>query len=485
MSTRPAASFAMRETSNELWGEIFALLDQDELLAVQATSRLFRQLARPLVFAMFDFKPYGFQYDTDDLYLFVNEYLDFEIQRLDHYSSADVAPLVRECILCPWRPSNYRDDSNYVVAEEPFVLLNTFFERIELFSRLHSLTLSEISLTGSAMAGIFHLPRLRSLSLEDLPEITRLNDFLVAPGQRSTLEYLDIGWNFVDESKVQDMLLPWIPFFNPETLRTLDLGCTLPFWTVYPKKIPIFPLLTSLYLRFSRDDINESYRVVLAKLPALQRLEITGSGSLDEFIAGGPVVLPALEYLKSLPILFTVFVPHSPRLNSLASLWGSTNDLRLLRETPLPNVVSLHLEVSREPTVETLQLISAIFPRLEKLWLGIEEITGVYDVDIPLLNELSEYAAQRPVPLPQTLRALLVTLRCDESRHHSEINFIGLRESLSASLPALASLWIGGSTFLFKWRRGVNVPHAVDTEVILETRGAFQAAHGDLADSDS
>ncbi|KAJ7061548.1 hypothetical protein C8F01DRAFT_929206, partial [Mycena amicta] len=79
----------------ELWLEIFKSVPQDSLPSVVSTNHVFAQLARPLLFSNFTFKPYGVQ--ELNLYELPAEERQRTWDRLDFWSSKTIAPAVRSC----------------------------------------------------------------------------------------------------------------------------------------------------------------------------------------------------------------------------------------------------------------------------------------------------------------------------------------------------------------------------------------------------
>ncbi|KAJ6498878.1 hypothetical protein C8R45DRAFT_797285, partial [Mycena sanguinolenta] len=81
----------------ELWiDEIFPGLPRDTIKALSLTSEMFRDLSRPFVFAHFVFHPYAVGTERD-IILPPNIMVDRALERLEFWTSTDIAPHVRSC----------------------------------------------------------------------------------------------------------------------------------------------------------------------------------------------------------------------------------------------------------------------------------------------------------------------------------------------------------------------------------------------------
>ncbi|KAJ7145650.1 hypothetical protein C8R44DRAFT_755650 [Mycena epipterygia] len=102
--TSTALTVTSRHIPSEIWTEIFAQLPREVLMHVALTHGLFHRITRPLLFRDFEFHPYttipGYYLThcpPSRLSLPDVEPVDYLLQRLQFWFSADIAPFVRTC----------------------------------------------------------------------------------------------------------------------------------------------------------------------------------------------------------------------------------------------------------------------------------------------------------------------------------------------------------------------------------------------------
>ncbi|KAJ7446115.1 hypothetical protein FB451DRAFT_791514 [Mycena latifolia] len=283
----------------ELWARIFDYLPRDALMHVDLTHRLFAHIARPLLFRDFEFRPYSLIPGVNvvgappsAIALPAAEQVDLLLQRLEFWTSANIALCVRSChvTLRPlppppnahgWRFSHHLDN--------PYILLTALFNSLPHFANLHHLFLREVHVTQIGMQSLCLLARLQILEV-DLCSGDTIDSSKLIPPRIS-------HFRFRHDITVITGVDHWIPFLRVNTLRHLDITYHERLWNRLGA-FESFPSVTSLIISANGRTIPRALEV-LFKFLATQVLT---------FEAWGPVFDDD----------FRPRVPISQRLTSLA-----------------------------------------------------------------------------------------------------------------------------------------------------------------------
>ncbi|KAK7022567.1 hypothetical protein R3P38DRAFT_3195958 [Favolaschia claudopus] len=262
--------------ANELWYEICAFLPLEAIRNLSSTDHDFRVLVRPLGFSEYHVVPHS------HLYIPPPEHLERASQRLDFYSSPEIAPHVRACIAkVPDRLLQSRQSS---ADGAPTALMRTFYDRLAVFTRLQRLEFSNIRMTQKGLNSICALPALTHLSF-DLCSFERWED---VTGIKIPLRVVSLTAN-----ESQSLLAPLSQIISPDNLEQLHFGNLA---ALTAEKVGPFPHLHTLKVL---DDIfySEAEALdVLANFPAVRTCCIKYNGMLDDLTANtAAVVFPDLR----------------------------------------------------------------------------------------------------------------------------------------------------------------------------------------------
>ncbi|KAJ6498887.1 hypothetical protein C8R45DRAFT_821053, partial [Mycena sanguinolenta] len=87
---------SLSQVPNEPWFYILRDLPRDTIKALCLTSSIFKDLCRTFLFAYFDFHPYALR-DGGVIVLPLTVVVNRTLERLEFWTSDDIAPLVRSC----------------------------------------------------------------------------------------------------------------------------------------------------------------------------------------------------------------------------------------------------------------------------------------------------------------------------------------------------------------------------------------------------
>ncbi|KAF7291392.1 hypothetical protein MIND_01283800 [Mycena indigotica] len=463
-----------RSTPPEVWLEVLKALPTASLASVAETSRAFAALARPLLFAHFEFTPYHFSVGrrpAEGVYhVRGGEELERATARLDTWTSGSVAPLVRSCSIRPWGP---RESAVMVVVDGEQAAMQvsgllTFFARISRFTKLKSLILDDVTLPRDALASVYRLlPALEALHV--------VCHFSRRPRAFDTAAAAAVG-------KLRSLTLhtePWdttshavfLPFFIPATLRELNLSCNLLAWS----NIPTFPAVTRLKIcpefTVHREGISSpTFAALLPRFPALEDLTIVGisreNPAVADVVAGCRSVVGTVRRLSTRSSrAVEVFLTDASALRALSFLPGDH----------ISKLCGL-IEASRPPLVcFSLDLLTSEAPRLAPMWACLPALrllkiffrrvfTG--EPDPPEAAEASKIAPAyllsltAPQALPRTLRALVLRWRfftCSPTwprkMTHADFDLPAVASAVAEANPALTAIGVDAASFALRWQR--------------------------------
>ncbi|KAJ7505952.1 hypothetical protein B0H11DRAFT_1976796 [Mycena galericulata] len=459
---------------NEMLLKIVEHLPRDELQVLCLTSHTFKSFSRPHLFSDLVFHPYAI--GGDGLMLPSPAEVDAYLQRLNFWSSDEIAPFVRSCTIQPWYGRE-----NCVPAEAPYILLAAFFEHLDRFGGLERLHAMEIDFTHAGLA---------ALGRSSVRDVT-INMSRLPPLEG--IDFSSLALNVSSFCNGDIRLDPqWISLLRPQYLRKLQLRNHQPleFLGNNTDSLPSFSLVEVLSLHVDTSQISH-HLSLLTKFPAVQVLSLQ---PLDPNQHGGP--LPEIQFSELFPVLreYTGTSETVPLFLPLRTLERVAVDTRCnserfatrLRGVGSPtNVSSLNAKFYGFAH-DKLDTICTVFPALVELSIDIW-LFGPEQVSVPSkATSFFRMLTEKPT-LPATLERLAI---CWDLRGHNaeppnrELPALpALRDALLAGCPNLQCFWLDGHDFMFQWRRwpGGRVvertaTNSDDTEVLRKDFDAFWEA---------
>ncbi|KAJ7691450.1 hypothetical protein B0H17DRAFT_1063188 [Mycena rosella] len=459
------------QVPNELWIEILGTLSPDTLKDISVTNRTFCRTIRRLLFAHFDFHPYGVGPHSTPI-LPSDVEVTRHLERLDFWTSDEIAPFVRSCTITPMRSTGPAYPFDTVKASRskkpaPYVLLEPFFERITCFTGLRRLKARGAHFTPVALANLRRMPSLTHLHIDHF-EITAVEsmDFILQP---LSLTRFSISHDVTRE----DGLEHWVPLLNPEHLRELNIMCNLRVLGESTDVIPIFPRLHKLSLLLNLATMSRNL-ATMSKFPGVRVVTIEGWGEVDtwpDLRMQQPDSFPLLaEYIgtyKILPLFFCratltriTITDATPEI-LIAQLQGLRTPLNITSVTAY-----FHRFDGNFGSFDTAVLgtLLDVLPRLTEFCLRITlelEDDDLEDDANPVATSFFEALADTP-GLPPTLQHLALSWEFEYHDLESEPTVKGppdlpqLRDALVERCPGLQSLWFDGHDFLFQWRKATD-----------------------------
>ncbi|KAJ6514313.1 hypothetical protein C8R47DRAFT_1090915 [Mycena vitilis] len=451
---------------DEIWTEVLAHLPRDMLSNVNLTSLRLHCLTRPLLFRKFEFHPYtclpGYRTTSGNpssLALPGPEQINLVIQRLRFWSTDDIAPFVRSCLIAPWPTSAVHGWSFFRVvwndsflAEDPYMLLTSLLDALPRFTNLNNLTFDRVHFTQSRLERLALLPPLKFLGVSMCG---------VAEGEvlfTSRLTPLAVAeFKFIHDNSF-DGVDHWLDLLPRDTLRHAELSCNKQLLDQIPNRAPFLSVTT---LKLEANNLLP-WTLILHKFPALEVLTIQNSHwavngaspnwgtfpPLREY--AGPIgVLP---FLLPLPTLRRVAVPRWP-------IWGSKDILGHFLALATPNTVTSLSAGFIDFEPRHLEGLCVLFPNLTELRISISVDNWAgrpcnFDVDT-VFDALAQHS-----PLPATIRKLALRWEYHAlSGHLFDVDYgcpdvHELQEALVTQFPDLQMVWFDGSGLMYIWRRG-------------------------------
>ncbi|KAF7345859.1 L-aminoadipate-semialdehyde dehydrogenase [Mycena venus] len=456
----------------ELWNEILQDLPRETLQNLALSHRTLHRISRPFLFVTFVFHPYGVPYSPQKLdrvqwpeanepLLFSQEVQDRELERLDFWSSTEIAPLVRTCRLTPvvigktWGAEN---ESDLEIA-----LLTAFFERLPRFTSIQYLHAYLVRFTQTGLANLCLLPALSQLEIvlgtmvEPIDcsslHLSRVTSFRLQHTRHSSPNVVDSWMRLLPNQLVEMYLgfgphlfadiaqnIPPFPHVRKLTLRALRIGDRL-------NPMNASPVLPPILSKFSGVEVfvMEGYWPVSDHVPS-------------EFSHLLPIVKEYVGLKDMLPILLS-----QPTLSLITTGWISWPWIMetLCAPQSFNRVVSLTANSSRMDSTE-FRFLFEIFPFLSMLNLNITH--GQQDRP----NSLRKAFLENITRVPTWLEFLSIRWKNSEAEYSSsdseddastsdggtgESRHIIELRTLVARCPALTSVWIENDDFLFRWHR--------------------------------
>ncbi|KAJ7922511.1 hypothetical protein B0H13DRAFT_2317342 [Mycena leptocephala] len=439
---------------NELWLEVTAQLPSDAIRNLSSADRALYDIARSLGFTEFKLYPYPYDFQPQ------KAQLDDALQRLDFWSSPNIAPHVRSCTARSnahrWQGSAQLHDGG-----SPHILMNTFFELLPRFTGLQRLYADWIQFTQMGLASLCGLPTLTHVELSGCT---------VAAGEYINPDSLTLRVATFIARYDYDMNDLWISLLSRDSLQELNFSDLLVF--TKPGVLP-FPNVQTLTMNSLPMRISDTL-AILAKFPGVR---VISSGYTPVLRSLTPLqessIFPVLEKYTGAYENLQIFVQR-PTLTHIA-IDASSPCSKLLTElrgvTALPNISSLTVRflTSSENLFGQAQVdaLFTLFPRLTELQMTLYPHVEEDGRFTPLPTTFLKMLAAAAI-LPSTLESLSLTWdfpfeygSTDSAAGNdpappnaAEIpGFAGLREELIAKCGALAEVFLDGYHFLFWWQK--------------------------------
>ncbi|KAJ7051761.1 hypothetical protein C8F01DRAFT_1376607 [Mycena amicta] len=218
------------EFPNELWTEVFGGVSQTDLVHVATASRTFCALARPFLFADFEFHPYAVSF-SGDRFLPPQETMESATERLNFWMSAEVAVLVQTCTITPWPFSSFvKKHWSGIYGEAGCILLDAFVDKMERFTRLRSLRALDVDFHPLTPTKLAALTSLRDLVVFwENPNDDRREFTVSRTIPLTSFTYFSTAESTRDPS-------PYLPLLDPASLRQLTIFCTSDAARVIPQR---------------------------------------------------------------------------------------------------------------------------------------------------------------------------------------------------------------------------------------------------------
>ncbi|KAF7296806.1 L-aminoadipate-semialdehyde dehydrogenase [Mycena indigotica] len=460
-------------TPPELWLEVFKALPTAALASVTETSRAFAALARPLLFAHFEFVPYGCSMGRRDggwdiiYHLLGGEELQRAASILDTWTSNSIAPLVRSCTI---RASRSRDSLVAEDNEEAAMRLSglhTFFSRLSRFTKLKHVLLDDVTLPTDALSNIYHLLP----SLEVLYIVCRFSRQPVAfENTRALAKLRKLVLKIESQHTVTTSatLAAYRPFFGSAMLKELDLSCNLRAWSEDPHDIPTFPTVTHVRI-YPNLTVQPVFASLLPKFPVLQDLTIVGISSahpaIPDIVSGCRSLVSTVAHLSTGSSALVELFLYGDK-SALRTLHFPAGDnistLCKLIQTAHPLLVCLSLDV---PTAKASLLAPmwACLPALRSLKINFQRVFR--GEDAPDASEESKLAPSylqslcAPHSLAPTLQTLVLKwhfLFCSpawpQQLAHTDFDLPAVAAAVAAATPTLTAIGVDAASFALRWQ---------------------------------
>ncbi|KAJ7644714.1 hypothetical protein FB45DRAFT_1021462 [Roridomyces roridus] len=457
---------------NEVWLEVFELLPRDSLKHVHATHRMFRSTSRPLLFSHLLFRPYFREIDElgDRFALPDPEVVQRTLDRLEFWSSNEIAPLVRQCTINLLGARFHTTAADSVLpepTESPHTLMISFMDHLSKFTGLKKLRAHHALFTQAGIVNLCQLPLLREVvtkSCNIVPGETIDTRSL----QLRTAKLLHRADVVAEEDKMGAI---WLSIVDRESLHEFEVtGRSFSGAGYTISEGPAFPNVHHLQFSIDLSTMNRNL-TTLSKFPAVRKVCLSGWGdfeyeSTDAPLHRAPDVLPLLQEYSGSCTPLHMFLPR-PTLTCLSIHWCTPDELSSQLREEYTHITSLDAGLSNLDQ-QTLDTISTFLPELTELRLQIFydlEDDDVEDGFNPKATNFFSTLVNTPAPqLPPNLRRLAISWEFDfeflsdafedapVASPDSIPHFLAMRDKLRERCPALTTLWFDGRDFMFWWR---------------------------------
>ncbi|KAK7022561.1 hypothetical protein R3P38DRAFT_2961340 [Favolaschia claudopus] len=471
---------------NELWLQICSHLPLDSIRHLSSTDRHLYTTVRALGFS--EYRLQVWHVDDED---YPSSKIESAFDRLALFSSPTTAPHVCNCIVKGKPPPllMHMDlhDPNEVVEPPRHTFMQSFYDRLPLFSRLDSLQLHTIQLTQIGLANICTLSSLTLISMAHCS---------VAEGEIIDVDSLTLRVKTFTAYKNSGFDLPRL--LCPATLEHLEI-CELTGLAEFD--IGPFPHVCALKMTDGLTGaigVTDDFRA-LAKFPALRTLGLLYRNQLAGSASSDPILPLLQEYIGDLDNL-RPFIHHSalssialfPYPNVPITFDRFMDALESAGIIELPKITSLTVPFKAGGFREAnFTRLFTVFPRLEEFRPRFTP-NAVYEDGLDTLGPLSILnSLANETLLPTSLKTLSVrwnyryyeweTLSEPEKIPASETyDFAELRDKFLARCPHLTYLYVEAAHFSYLWWKQQEV-WEVTTRSIEETKCLAEKLpeHGD------
>lgn len=207
----------------EVWLVVFELgdLSVDEISNVRLTCKAFAALGRSLLFSSFQLS--AFVVDYPDTRSSFSKDIDSarRLERLEHWASDDIAPMVRHCKVDPMvHPTEF----DTVLIEDAGRIIDAFFLILPRFLNLNELECSHLPFCDQALSQLCLLKKLKTFKVTDCYvtasvaprptlEVTNVHFHSYRSNNRSMVDLGQIGW--LDVLHPASIRQIWISFSKP------------------------------------------------------------------------------------------------------------------------------------------------------------------------------------------------------------------------------------------------------------------------------
>jgi hypothetical protein len=350
----------------EIWLKVFPELPFESLPAVTLTCRLFRWMAQPLMFSVFDISPFFLNNGSERPALRPKEYLDRTIQRLDFFCSKRIAPAVKHCWISPYSPTHRFEPYNGEFRVAPGLIIDVTVKALPQFPNLRKLSWHCSDMIPQWWTVIERLP-LKSMWLNSSCTVET-----TGPSQL-TIEFLDLDrWAWQGGTTDHDSMYE---------LRSPGVSQSLMSLVIHPDHIQRISVAR-----------NDTGRRLLSTIAAMDMLRCLRILSIPVAATTSISFIPALiqcPNLEELRLLSTVFDPvqdhpitlQPSTLPSLAVYEGPyTHILTFASGRPLRSVILWGYDdyplCDPDLLLDALYRLSMLDIRLESLNLSVTHLTN-------------------------------------------------------------------------------------------------------------
>ncbi|KAK6981577.1 hypothetical protein R3P38DRAFT_3113735 [Favolaschia claudopus] len=429
------------QVPDELWLEILQLVPRKSLQNVALTHRTLRRTSRGFLFDSLVFAPFSlghwpdksntrWDYDYSPKCLSDRAH-ERELERLEFWSSPEIAPFVRSCKAIPIETKMLTGDRS------PTSLVEVFFNKLPCFTSLQHLDVYAVHFTHIGLQNLCHLPALRHLELT----VCHVADSVDLEASQLRLETVDCF--ALRHLRPTDALPPWINLLHPERLVEMHLTFCPAYIAHIAHSLPYFPAVKRFSILLPPDEATSAPRQtsniypLLPKFPNIEKLEVycfwlaQAYSSVDDVPDAFPLLTEYHGPAEMLPVIIS--------RSNLQRLWITSylepSILQNLQDMPTHNVVNFVI----------------IYRQFARIRSG---------KSAPFVKSLGELPS-----LPSTLKHMSIRWmhvygepnEDDEPILDSDKSelFVKLSTLVNRS-PGIKSMWIESDGFLYRWRRLKN-----------------------------
>ncbi|KAJ7644739.1 hypothetical protein FB45DRAFT_299163 [Roridomyces roridus] len=462
----------------ELWHEILLLISRErrrDLEHVYATDRTLRAISRPLLFSHLVFHPYHRVATENQAHpepaLPSPEAVQFALDRLEFWSSDEIAPFVQECEVAPrYRYCESEEEAELQPHTDSLhILMTSFLNCLRKFTNIKKFSAESANFTQAGLCNLCQLPLLREVVIRWCN---------IVPGETIDMTGLELPtlklvyWAGGDASQGPNNL--WLTVVNRKHLRELEWSGTAAGDAV--SQGPAFSNVHTLAFSANLGTMNLNL-ALLSKFPAVRTLRGSGWGDSNDEPADVPLwrvsdVLPLLQEYRGTCRFLKTFLPK-PTLARLVLDDGLTTPGILLSQLDgqYGHITSLDATLTNLDH-HVLSTICISLPGLIdlRIRIGYLEDDEIDEYENGVNTRATDFFStlKDTHRLPSTLQRLALSWEFDfeyfedneqgppTALPENVPDFFEIREKLRERCPALRTLWLDGHDFMFKWRQMVD-----------------------------